>query len=90
VNRLRTWDSGRDNDNVGILECKFGSIVLWKIASDFLYLRSAYAPLLFMDIRTAGEEMWERSAATPGVFTTSYNASSVIRGEVLRRRDNGY
>jgi hypothetical protein len=43
-----------------------------------------------MDIRTAGEEMWERSAATPGVFTTSYNASSVIRGEVLRRRDNGY
>ena len=33
--------------------------------------------------------MWERSAATPGVLTTSYNANSVIRGEVLRSRDNG-
>lgn len=34
--------------------------------------------------------MWERSAATPGVLTTSYNANSVIKGEVLRSRDNGF
>lgn len=42
-----------------------------------------------MALRTAGEEMCERSAATPGVLTTSYKANSVMRGEVLRRRDNG-
>jgi hypothetical protein len=40
-------------------------------------------------VRTAGEEMWERSAATPGVLTTSYNANSEMRGEVFKRRDNG-
>jgi hypothetical protein len=38
---------------------------------------------------TAGEEMWERSAATPGVLTTSYRASSSMRGLPLRRRDRG-
>jgi hypothetical protein len=39
---------------------------------------------------TAGEEMWERSAATPGVLTTSYRASSSMRGLALRRRDRGW
>jgi hypothetical protein len=39
---------------------------------------------------TAGDEMWDRSAATPGVLTTSYSASSEMSGEVLRRRDRGW
>lgn len=42
-----------------------------------------------LGVHTAGDEIWERSAATPGVLTTSYNANSEMRGEVLRRRDNG-
>jgi hypothetical protein len=56
------------------------------------YIPHQPSPLLLLlstSIRTAGEEMWDRSAATPGVLTTSYNANSVIRGEVLSRRDNG-
>lgn len=39
--------------------------------------------------RTAGEEMCDRSAATPGVLTTSYRASSSMRGLVLRSRERG-
>ena len=54
------------------------------------YIPHQPIPPLLMDARTAGEEMWERSAATPGVLTTSYNANSEMRGEVLRRSDNGY
>jgi hypothetical protein len=54
------------------------------------YIPHQPIPPLLMDVRTAGEEMWERSAATPGVLTTSYNANSEMRGEVLRRSDKGY
>jgi len=34
--------------------------------------------------------MWERSAATPGVFTMSNRASEVINGFIFRRRDSGW
>jgi len=33
--------------------------------------------------------MWERSVATPGVFTTSYRESSLIKGQALHRRERG-
>ena len=39
---------------------------------------------------TATEEICDRSAATPGVLTTSYRARSSTRGHVLRSRDRGY
>lgn len=31
-----TWDSGWDNNDIGVLESSLGSIVLWEVASDFL------------------------------------------------------
>ncbi len=85
---MRTGNSSGNNNNVCIPKSKFRSIILGKVAGDFLYPHQPF-PCLFVEEHTAGDEICERSAATPGVLTTSYSANSVMRGEVLRRRDNG-
>lgn len=41
------------------------------------------------EVRTAGEAMCDRSAATPGVLTTSNRDSSSTRGEIFKSNDNG-
>jgi hypothetical protein len=90
---IHTGNSSRDDNDVGILEREPGPVIFWEIAGDYLYPSSAPHQPVFasfsVGLRTAGDEIWERSAATPGVLTTSYNANSEMRGEVLRRRDNG-
>ena len=40
-------------------------------------------------ILTATDEMWDRSAVTPGVPTTSNRESSSIRGLALSNKDKG-
>lgn len=39
---------------------------------------------------TATEEMWDKSAVTPGVPTTSKRESSSIKGLALSNNDRGY
>ena len=39
---------------------------------------------------TAMEEMWDKSAVTPGVLTTSYRESSSTKGQAFKRRESGY
>jgi len=69
----------------------FHSIILGKEAGDFLHrIQCNRLPFGIEQIRTAIEEMCERSAVTPGVLTTSYRASSSTSGQALSRRDNGY
>jgi hypothetical protein len=48
------------------------------------------AAILFVFLLTAFDEMWDRSAATPGVFTTSKRARSSMRVEILQRSERGY
>jgi hypothetical protein len=86
---VHTGNASRDDNDVCVLECGLGPVVLGEVTGNFLYPSSASMLRLSSDVRTAGEEMWERSAATPGVLTTSYNANSEMRGEVFKRRDNG-
>lgn len=68
-----TGNTGRDDDNVSTGQGKLQSIVLGEVAGDFLVIVSAAltGDALGRGTRTATEEMWERSAATPGVLTTS-------------------
>lgn len=81
------WDSGRltgnaggDDDDVGILEGSLDAVVLGEVSRNDLVESSVMGQLPRTEIaaragprgsRTAGEEMWDRSAATPGVLTTS-------------------
>jgi hypothetical protein len=84
VAAARTRNTSRNDNDVGILQ---GSLGLGGVgvpratsgheASDFLFTRDSSAKMpcdvrgLFGVEPTALEEMWERSAATPGVLTTS-------------------
>jgi hypothetical protein len=70
---VRTRNAGGDDDNVGILECSLCAIILGEVAGDLLdgRRRSVGVSQLVVVGLTARDEMWERSAATPGVLTTS-------------------
>lgn len=90
----RTGNASGDDNDVGILEGGLGAVIGGKVAGGFLFAakvsRSSRArgSRLCLSL-TALEEMWDKSAATPGVFTTSYRASSSTSGERLRRRESG-
>lgn len=90
-----TGNTSGDDDDIGILERSLGAIVGGEVASNFLrvfFSRWMRYYGCYGEVRgllTALEEMWDRSAATPGVLTTSYRESSSTRGQSFRRRDNG-
>jgi len=69
---VHTGNSSRNNNDICVFECGLGTIILWQVSGDFLYPSSAHILSIYpILVHTAGEEMCERSAATPGVFTTS-------------------
>lgn len=83
VTTARTRNASGDDNDVGILQGSLGlggvgvpGATSGHVASDFLlYGSSAKVPCdvrgLLEEKHTALEEMWDRSAATPGVLTTS-------------------
>jgi hypothetical protein len=66
------------------------AFLLGQVASYFLPTFSMHVYAGLGLAHTAGVEMCDRSAATPGVFTTSYRASSVMCWQDLRSRDRGW
>lgn len=68
---IRTRNSGGDDDDIGTGQGLLQTIVFGQIAGDFLRLFSPNAFSRAIGAPTAIEEMWERSAVTPGVPTTS-------------------
>jgi hypothetical protein len=99
---IRTRNTGRNDDDVGILESGLVALILGQVAGDFLYDRgrpwvscrefpthAEQHVYQGVGLRTAGEEMWDRSAATPGVLTTSYRASSSTSGDSFRSSESG-
>jgi len=68
--RLRTGNPGGNQHNVSSGQSFLQSIIGRQISGDFLLILAiALHPEL--KVRTAIEEIWERSAVTPGVLTTS-------------------
>ena len=89
---MHTGNASGDDDDVGILESRLGAVIRRKVASGFLLRIIKWEPEGLITIAlalTAFDEMWERSAATPGVLTTSYRASSSTSGESFRSKDKG-
>ena len=67
----------------------FQPVVLREVTSDFLGAVSFEVTKL-LPSNTAIEDMWERSAVTPGVLTTSYRESSSMSGLAFSKSDRGY
>ena len=66
-----TRNAGGDDNNVSAGEGVLETIVLGQVASDDLAVLSSTPVRRQRLVRTALEEMCDRSAATPGVLTTS-------------------
>jgi len=71
--RLRTGNASRDDDDVSTGERVLHAIVLGEVSGDFLWSSSAlrWRAIWIQSFLTEGVEMCDKSAATPGVLTTS-------------------
>jgi hypothetical protein len=93
-NGMPTGNTGGDDNHVGASEGVLETIVAGQMPGDFLFLHELSEVTMNRrtgsgNIHTATEEMWDRSAATPGVLTTSYRASSSTRGLAFSNSDSG-